>query len=136
MATESSQLLSGQPKNFYFMQKTPSQSSEIDVNSPPGLIPTEIIFICDLSSLFHHLFCSEKRIIIGHPGDKEPSSAWFRLFSGSSYQPISELAVVNRKPRKVPVKIEPKVFFANERTFLAWLHMSVTLASISVAIVA
>lgn len=48
--------------------------------------------------------------------------------------------VVNRrsqtKPRKVPVKVEPKVFFANERTFLSWLHMSLTLASISVAIVA
>lgn len=40
------------------------------------------------------------------------------------------------KPRKLPIKVEPKVFFANERTFLAWLHMSVTLASISVAIVA
>uniref|UniRef100_A0A7S2V667 DUF202 domain-containing protein n=1 Tax=Fibrocapsa japonica TaxID=94617 RepID=A0A7S2V667_9STRA len=40
------------------------------------------------------------------------------------------------RPRKVPVKIEPKVFFANERTFLAWLHMSVTLASISIAIIA
>ena len=38
--------------------------------------------------------------------------------------------------RKVPVKIEPKVYFANERTFLAWMHMSVMLASISVAIVA
>ena len=33
-------------------------------------------------------------------------------------------------PRKVPVKVEPKVYFANERTFLAWLHMSVTLAGI------
>jgi hypothetical protein len=39
-------------------------------------------------------------------------------------------------PRKIPVKIEPKVFFANERTFLAWLHMAVTLASISIAIIA
>ena len=38
--------------------------------------------------------------------------------------------------RKVPVKVEPKVFFANERTFLAWLHMAMTLASISVGIVA
>ena len=38
--------------------------------------------------------------------------------------------------RTVPVKIEPKVYFANERTFLAWMHMSVMLASISVAIVA
>lgn len=41
-----------------------------------------------------------------------------------------------QKPRKVPVKVEPKVFFANERTFLAWLQMAVTLASISVAIIA
>ncbi len=38
--------------------------------------------------------------------------------------------------RTVPVKIEPKVYFANERTFLAWMHMSVVLSSISVAIVA
>lgn len=37
-------------------------------------------------------------------------------------------------PRKVPVRIEPKTFFANERTFLAWLHMSVTLGGISSAL--
>jgi len=36
----------------------------------------------------------------------------------------------------VPVKVEPKVFFANERTFLAWLHMSIILATMSVGIVA
>mmetsp|Transcript_938 Transcript_938/g.1671 ORF Transcript_938/g.1671 Transcript_938/m.1671 type:complete len:131 (+) Transcript_938:37-429(+) len=40
------------------------------------------------------------------------------------------------KRRAVPTKVEPKTYFANERTFLAWLHMSVTLASISVAILA
>ena len=33
-----------------------------------------------------------------------------------------------------PMKIEPKTFFANERTFLAWLHMAVTLGSISAAL--
>eukprot|EP01084_Bolivina_argentea_P274358 467620_1 len=38
------------------------------------------------------------------------------------------------KPRKVPVKVEPKVFFSNERTFIAWMHMGVTLSTISVAI--
>lgn len=38
--------------------------------------------------------------------------------------------------RKVPVKVDPKVFFANERTFLAWLHVSTILAGASVAIVA
>ena len=35
---------------------------------------------------------------------------------------------------KVNEKVEPKTFLANERTFLAWLDMSVTLAAISVAI--
>ena len=40
------------------------------------------------------------------------------------------------KQRKAPIKIEPKVFFANERTFLAWLHLSVMLAGASIAILA
>ena len=40
-------------------------------------------------------------------------------------------------PHSAPfVKIDPKVFFANERTFLAWMHVSVILAGASVAIVA
>lgn len=40
------------------------------------------------------------------------------------------------KQRRAPVKVEPKVFFANERTFLAWLHSSLLLAGASIAIVA
>lgn len=40
------------------------------------------------------------------------------------------------KDRKVPTKIEPKVFFSNERTFLSWLNMAVTLSTISLAVVA
>ena len=36
-------------------------------------------------------------------------------------------------PRKVPVKVEPKTFFANERTYLAWLHMSVSVPPAEVA---
>ncbi len=36
--------------------------------------------------------------------------------------------------RTSPMRIEPKTFFANERTFLAWLHMAVTLGSISAAL--
>ena len=39
-------------------------------------------------------------------------------------------------PRSAPVKIDPKVFFANERTFLAWMHVAVILAGASVAITA
>ncbi|KAL4855568.1 Vacuolar transporter chaperone 4 [Chlorella vulgaris] len=34
----------------------------------------------------------------------------------------------------MPRKIEPKTFFANERTFLSWLHMAVTIGSIATAL--
>ena len=40
------------------------------------------------------------------------------------------------KQRKAPIKVEPKVFFANERTFLAWMHISILLAGASIAILA
>jgi hypothetical protein len=33
-------------------------------------------------------------------------------------------------------KVEPKLFFANERTFLSWLHMAVILSSISIGVLA
>jgi hypothetical protein len=38
--------------------------------------------------------------------------------------------------RKVPVKIEPKVFFAVERTFLLWMHSSLWLLAASMSILA
>jgi uncharacterized membrane protein YidH (DUF202 family) len=40
------------------------------------------------------------------------------------------------KTRKAPIKIEPKVFFSNERTFIAWMHVSIILAGGSIAILA
>jgi hypothetical protein len=40
------------------------------------------------------------------------------------------------KQRKAPIKVEPKVFFANERTFLAWMHIAIILAGASIAILA
>ena len=75
--------------------------------------------------------------------NKESSSSfsWLTSFFSrpkSGYQALSTSApnTIGAKPRSIPVKVEPKVFFANERTFLAWLHMATTLASISIAIVA
>lgn len=38
------------------------------------------------------------------------------------------------KGYKAAIKVEPKVFFASERTFLAWLHTSVLLAGASIAL--
>lgn len=39
-------------------------------------------------------------------------------------------------PAEQRVKVEPKVFFANERTFLHWLHMATTIGTIAAAILA
>jgi len=64
---------------------------------------------------------------------RRPSQAYSAIGAEGD---TSHMTNSRSKPRKVPVKIEPKVYFANERTYLAWMHMSVTLASISVAITA
>jgi hypothetical protein len=72
----------------------------------------------------------------------QPKSIWQRIFgvggdhvtSRHSRHPGDVGTLV--RERKVPVKVEPKVFFANERTFLQWLHASLFLAGASVAIVA
>jgi hypothetical protein len=42
----------------------------------------------------------------------------------------------NFKIRKCPLKIEPKVFFANERTFLSWMHTSTFLSAAAMGIIA
>ena len=64
---------------------------------------------------------------------------WNKLFGRptppSSSQRSNDIGTLI-KQRKAPIKIEPKVFFANERTFLAWMHLSVTLAGASIAILA
>ncbi|KAF9353385.1 vacuolar transporter chaperone [Mortierella sp. AD094] len=43
-------------------------------------------------------------------------------------------SATNPKRAAAPVKMEPKVFFANERTFLNWLQFSVLLGSISLTL--
>jgi len=48
---------------------------------------------------------------------------------GGEREPLTrELA---SKPRKTPMKIEPKVFFANERTLMSWLNMALTLGALA-----
>eukprot|EP00522_Entomoneis_paludosa_P000565 CAMPEP_0172472534 /NCGR_PEP_ID=MMETSP1065-20121228/68388_1 /TAXON_ID=265537 /ORGANISM="Amphiprora paludosa, Strain CCMP125" /LENGTH=274 /DNA_ID=CAMNT_0013230679 /DNA_START=468 /DNA_END=1292 /DNA_ORIENTATION=- len=82
----------------------------------------------------------------GRQGRKNSGAArssngfWANWFGASAAPPpknahIGEIGTLV-KPRKAPIKIEPKVFFANERTFLAWMHLSVTLAGASIAILA
>ncbi|EJW03825.1 hypothetical protein EDEG_01883 [Edhazardia aedis USNM 41457] len=40
---------------------------------------------------------------------------------------------VEDKRIAIPVRVEPKVFFANERTFLSWLHFSIFIGGIGTA---
>ncbi|KAF6262836.1 VTC domain-containing protein [Scenedesmus sp. NREL 46B-D3] len=52
---------------------------------------------------------------------------WMRLLGPRGPPPV-------RQPGTAMMRIEPKTFFANERTFLSWLHMAVTLGSIAAAL--
>lgn len=68
-------------------------------------------------------------------GEREPLRD---IESRRSYElcPSSAPSCANSdKPRRMPVKVDPKVFFANERTFLAWMHMALILGGIAIAII-
>ena len=102
-------------KNFYFLQQSPGKPHSSGVS---GLAE------------------GETETSVSPSADQDGGGGALTWLSGlfgrrAGYQPIN-----GSKLRKVPTKVEPKVFFANERTFLAWLHMAVTLSSISVAIIA
>lgn len=59
---------------------------------------------------------------------------------GTGYGPPSNVEYVNsfRAPAgtkiSIPVRVEPKVYFANERTFLKWLEFSVFLSALAVGL--
>ncbi|RIA88956.1 putative VTC1-protein controls Sec18p/NSF-dependent priming of snares and [Glomus cerebriforme] len=47
-----------------------------------------------------------------------------------STQPLLQ----QQKRIALPTRVEPKVFFANERTFLSWLHFTVVLGGLAIAL--
>jgi hypothetical protein len=130
VAKDSTALLNGPPKNFYFLNKKSNSFRKRNEDNAPEEKSNEALEIG---------FEDENESVT--PRDESSSTSlvsWLRNLVSQprrhGYQFISDPTLP--KVRMVPVKVEPKVFFANERTFLAWLHMGVTLASISVAIVA
>lgn len=60
-------------------------------------------------------------------------AAWVfdRLYGTKQYTAGAELQL----PRKVPIRVEPKSYFANERTYLSWMGMAITLGGVSSALV-
>lgn len=52
--------------------------------------------------------------------------------TGMSTQPLLQRTASKRIA--LPVRVEPKVSFANERTFLSWLHFTVVLGGLAVGL--
>ena len=69
--------------------------------------------------------------------DEDPEeNIGFDGVAGSSSSPsgtmfISNIKVPKGKRISVPVRIEPKVYFANERTFLSWVEIGIVLGAIA-----
>jgi uncharacterized membrane protein YidH (DUF202 family) len=49
-----------------------------------------------------------------------------------STQPLLQRTAAKRIA--LPVRVEPKVSFANERTFLSWLHFTVVLGGLAIGL--
>eukprot|EP01023_Acetabularia_acetabulum_P017825 TRINITY_DN18968_c0_g2_i12.p4 TRINITY_DN18968_c0_g2~~TRINITY_DN18968_c0_g2_i12.p4 ORF type:complete len:148 (-),score=28.82 TRINITY_DN18968_c0_g2_i12:2132-2575(-) len=56
---------------------------------------------------------------------------WQDFFGARRYTPGAQLQL----PRRVPLRIEPKSFFANERTYLSWISMAILLGGVSTFLV-
>lgn len=127
--------------NFYFLSRTESiksVNSKVNVPGDQGLVVEKLPY-----GATEEEFASRPvmGLGVGNTSSNTNNQKGFfsRLFGsksngiepGPSNMTIGSLM----KKRQAAIKIEPKVFFANERTFLAWLHSSVLLAGASVAIV-
>lgn len=64
--------------------------------------------------------------------EEEPQSANGQSRSGVEY--VTHFSAQPGKKVSVPVRIEPKVYFANERTFLKWLEFSVFISALAVGL--
>ncbi|KAI9000217.1 vacuolar transporter chaperone 4 [Gaertneriomyces semiglobifer] len=51
-------------------------------------------------------------------------------------RPTGQAPVVSGQAKRIalPVRVEPKVFFANERTFLSWLHFCIVLGGLALGL--
>ena len=76
---------------------------------------------------------SKKGLLGGLLGGFGNGGNAFQASGGGGAKRVATSADIMRH-RQGAIKVEPKVFFANERTFLAWLHCAVLLAGASIAI--
>lgn len=79
----------------------------------------------------------EKTPLLVKPKEEKQIS-WFRNPMGKSKQAYGQapgiMSSMNGKRIVLPVRVEPKVFFANERTFLSWLHFCIVLGGLALGL--
>ena len=80
-----------------------------------------------ISSLFHRVPASTPIPNRGGMGSVNPQ--------GQTVQATKRFKAPPGKKIHVPVRVEPKVYFATERTFLSWLEFSIILGSIAATLV-
>ena len=73
------------------------------------------------------------------PGRRRTRCYKYRKLTPSSPGPVlmSTQPLLQRTANKriaLPIRVEPKVAFANERTFLSWLHFTVILGGLAVGL--
>lgn len=83
-----------------------------------------------------HILLQKPQSILGELQPEGEKGLFGILFGTKKKDAIHDHSIPALKQRKAPIKVEPKVFFANERTFLAWMHISIILAGSSIAILA
>lgn len=67
--------------------------------------------------------------------ERRPATG-FKGWLKRTFNPKAPNVTTGALKKLTPAKIEPKVYFANERTFLHWMHMCVTLGAVAMAIMA
>ena len=80
------------------------------------------------ASSCHFCCCQKLTLLAGFGKGKEKKGFFDWYFNSRKPKDPQPMA------RTTPMRIEPKTFFANERTFLSWLHMAVTIGSIAAAL--
>ncbi|EOO03248.1 putative vacuolar transporter chaperone 4 protein [Phaeoacremonium minimum UCRPA7] len=81
------------------------------------------------------LFNAVARIFTAHPGGSyiPPHERTLALFGTQSLQ-TKKFKAPKGKKIYVPVRVEPKVYFAAERTFLSWLEFSIYIGTIAATV--
>ncbi|KAJ2166407.1 hypothetical protein IW143_002587 [Coemansia sp. RSA 520] len=131
---------------------TPSQSSlqyqndiEVIVESEPGEHSSQNEGTVTQYSHAYGGEPSEETALLGRRNYQNSSESWLQKINPFA-KPDSQrerqpgrvtFTTRDDQPNKriaVPVRVEPKVFFANERTFLSWLNFAIVLGSLALGL--